>query len=74
MLCRNVLLYFAAANRQKAFGRLAEATAQDGWLMIGAGETVAGQGDAFAPACNTSGLYKRIPPVLNPSLRSMSGR
>jgi chemotaxis protein methyltransferase CheR len=74
VLCRNVLLYFATANRQRAFGRLAEATAHDGWLMIGAGETVTGQSEAFAPACNTSGLYKRNPPPLQPSLRSAGGR
>jgi len=60
VLCRNVLLYFAPAVRNKAFARLAEASAHDGWLMIGAGETVAGHSDAFAPACNTSGLYRRV--------------
>lgn len=60
VLCRNVVLYFAAANRAKAFGRLAEATADDGWLMIGAGETMTGHSDAFAPACDTSGLYRRV--------------
>lgn len=64
VLCRNVLLYFAAGNRAKAFGRLAEATADDGWLMIGAGETVTGHSDAFAPACDTSGLYRRAAPAL----------
>lgn len=62
VLCRNVLLYFAPANRNKAFGRLAEATAPDGWLMIGAGETVGGHSQSFAPACDTSGLYRRVSP------------
>ena len=52
----------------------AEATAHDGWLMIGAGETVTGQSEAFAPACNTSGLYKRVAPLLPPSLRAAGGR
>jgi len=60
VLCRNVLLYFAAANRNRVFGRLNEATAFDGWLMIGAGETVPGSCTGFAPACDTSGLYRRI--------------
>jgi chemotaxis protein methyltransferase CheR len=63
VLCRNVLLYFERANRQRAFSRLAQATAQDGWLMIGAGETAAGQTTAFAPACDTSGLYRRVAPT-----------
>lgn len=65
VLCRNVLLYFPHDNRTKAFARLAEATAEGGWLMIGAGETIAGHTHAFSPACNTSGLYRRhaIPPA-----------
>jgi chemotaxis protein methyltransferase CheR len=74
LLCRNVLLYFAAANRNKAFGRLAEATASDGWLMIGAGETVTGHSDAFAPACNTSGLYRRTAPILGASAARAEAR
>jgi chemotaxis protein methyltransferase CheR len=61
---RNVLLYFAPANRARALGRLAEATANDGWLMIGAGETVNGHSQSFEPACDTSGLYRRIAQVL----------
>lgn len=59
VLCRNVLLYFDQAYRQRAFGRLGEAAAEDGWLMIGAGESAAGHSVAFAPACDTSGLYRR---------------
>ncbi|MXO75807.1 protein-glutamate O-methyltransferase CheR [Altererythrobacter aerius] len=60
ILCRNLLLYFAAANRTRAFARLAEASASDGWLMIGAGESARGLSDAFAPTCDTSGLYRRV--------------
>ena len=74
VLCRNVLLYFAPANRNKAFARLAEATAADGWLMIGAGETVAGHSESFAPACNTSGLYRREAPALHRSAAKVGGR
>jgi chemotaxis protein methyltransferase CheR len=59
ILCRNVLLYFSPAVRQAAFGRLADAAAADAVLMLGAGETVIGQTDAFVsdPACR--GLYLR---------------
>jgi chemotaxis protein methyltransferase CheR len=59
-----VLLYFAPTNRARAFGRLAEATATDGWLMIGAGETVNGHSQSFQPACDTSGLYRRAAPAI----------
>jgi chemotaxis protein methyltransferase CheR len=60
ILCRNVLLYFDRVNRGRAFDRLAGAVAPDGWLMIGAGESASGHSTAFAPACDTSGLYRRI--------------
>jgi chemotaxis protein methyltransferase CheR len=63
ILCRNVLLYFAPAIRSRAFGRLADASAADGWLMIGAGETVNGHTQSFTSACDTSGLYRRIAPT-----------
>ena len=58
ILCRNVLLYFDRRTRTKAFGRLAEGLAPDGWLMLGAGETVVGQTDELAPASACSGLYR----------------
>ncbi|MCT2559457.1 protein-glutamate O-methyltransferase CheR [Tsuneonella sp. YG55] len=59
VLCRNVLLYFDRAYRGRALDRLAEAVAHDGWLMIGAGESAQGLTNAFAPAGDTSGLYRR---------------
>ncbi len=74
VLCRNVLLYFAPANRDKAFARLAEATASDGWMMIGAGETVTGHSESFAPACNTSGLYRRVAPTFQVPGAKAAGR
>jgi chemotaxis protein methyltransferase CheR len=74
VLCRNVLLYFAPTNRARAFGRLAEATANDGWLMIGAGETVNGHSQSFEPACNTSGLYRRIQAAVPASPATASAR
>ncbi|MEA2999820.1 MAG: chemotaxis protein methyltransferase CheR [Sphingomonadales bacterium] len=57
ILCRNVLLYFSQAARGEAFARLSSAAAPDAVLMLGAGETVIGQTDAFVsdPACR--GLY-----------------
>jgi chemotaxis protein methyltransferase CheR len=57
VLCRNVLLYFDPLTRSRVFDRLREAIASDGLLMLGAGETVVGQTDRFAPAGDESGLY-----------------
>lgn len=74
ILCRNVLLYFAAANRNRVFGRLNEATASDGWLMIGAGETVPSTCAGFAPACDTSGLYRRTTTAPSRASAATGGR
>ncbi len=57
VLCRNVLLYFEGPTRGRAFERLEGALAPDGWLMLGAGETVIGQTERFVPAPGMSGLY-----------------
>ena len=57
ILCRNVLLYFSPDMRRLAFNRLAQALAEDGTLMLGAGETVIGQTDAFASDPENRGLY-----------------
>ncbi|NNC51763.1 MAG: protein-glutamate O-methyltransferase CheR [Erythrobacter sp.] len=57
VLCRNVLLYFDPDTRRQAFDRLASATAPDGILMLGAGETVVGQTDKFEPAACGSAMY-----------------
>lgn len=61
VLCRNVLLYFSAEVRRAAFVRLAAAAADDGVLMLGAGETVIGQTEAFVSDPQCRGLYLRAP-------------
>jgi chemotaxis protein methyltransferase CheR len=61
VLCRNVLLYFSPEIRRLAFARLASATAEDGALMLGAGETVIGQTDYFVSDPECRGLYLRVP-------------
>lgn len=57
VLCRNVLLYFDRFTRARAFDRLSAATRSDGWLMLGAGETVVGQTEQFDPGPFGSSLY-----------------
>ena len=59
VLCRNVLLYFDLPTRLRVFDRLSGALANDGWLMLGAGETVVGQTERFVPAPCGSALYRR---------------
>jgi chemotaxis protein methyltransferase CheR len=59
VLCRNVLLYLTTEKRRMAFDRIAAGLAADGWLMLGAGETVIGQTERFGADIEARGLYRR---------------
>ena len=58
ILCRNVLLYLNADTRAQAFERLTNALAPDGWLMLGAGETVIGSTRRLQADASARGLYQ----------------
>ena len=58
VLCRNVLLYLSPDKKTLAFERLAGAMAEDGWLMLGAGETVIGNTNKLGADINARGLYR----------------
>ncbi len=70
ILCRNVLLYFAPAAQKAVFTKLAEASAADAALMLGAGETIIGQTHAFAADLENRGLYVRAGASSVPRARS----
>ena len=57
VFCRNVLIYFDQDTKSVIFGRLAKVTASDGYLMLGAAETVVGLTDTFRPVPDRRGLY-----------------
>ena len=61
VLCRNVLLYLNAERRAQVFDRMANAMPSDGWLMLGAGETVIGQTKRFEADPDARGLYRPVP-------------
>lgn len=58
ILCRNVLLYLSGDKKRAAFDRLASALAPDGWVMLGAGETVIGQTEKLVADRDRRGLYR----------------
>ena len=60
VLCRNVLLYLSPDKKAVAFERLASSMAEDGWLMLGAGETVIGQTPKLGTDVNARGLYRLV--------------
>jgi chemotaxis protein methyltransferase CheR len=58
VLCRNVMLYLSQDKKTLAFERIATSMAEDGWLMLGAGETVIGQTNKLGADINARGLYR----------------
>ena len=60
VLCRNVLLYLSPEKKTLAFERIAGAMAEDGWLMLGAGETVIGQTGKLGADHKVRGLYRLL--------------
>lgn len=65
VLCRNVLFYLSPTLRRRVFDLLAGVVRPGGLLVLGAGETMIGQTDAFAPSADYRGLYERVPtPVM----------
>ena len=60
VLCRNVMLYLSPDKKALAFDRLATSMAEDGWLMLGAGETVIGQTNKLGADVNARGLYRLV--------------
>ncbi len=55
--CRNVLIYFDQDTKVDVLGRLAKIMAPDGYLVLGAAETVVGLTDIFKPVPDQRGLY-----------------
>jgi len=57
VLCRNVLIYFDQPTKIAVLARLARVTAADGYLTLGAAETVVGLTEVFRPVPEKRGLY-----------------
>ena len=63
--CRNVLIYFDQPTKIDVLNRTAKLTAPDGYLLLGAAETVVGLTDSFKPIAERRGLY--VPAVKTPA-------
>ena len=57
VFCRNVLLYFDQETKSRVLDRVARVTERDGYLVLGAAETVVGLTGAFKPVVDRRGLY-----------------
>nr|WP_233285572.1 protein-glutamate O-methyltransferase CheR [Bradyrhizobium acaciae] len=58
VFCRNVLIYFDQDTKINIFNRLARLMEADGFLVLGAAETVVGLTDTFKPIPERRGLYR----------------
>jgi len=82
IFCRNVLIYFDQDTKINIFGRLAKSMEPDGFLVLGAAETVVGLTDVFKPFPDKRGLYRpsgtRVAtapvPAAAPKFAAMAGR
>ena len=68
ILCRNVLMYMDVERRRDVLARIARQLAPDGYLMLGATETVVGLTDEFTPQAGFAGLFTRSS-AASPKLR-----
>jgi chemotaxis protein methyltransferase CheR len=57
VFCRNVLIYFDQDSKVAVLNRIARQIPDDGYLVLGAAETVIGLTDAFKPLADKRGLY-----------------
>jgi chemotaxis protein methyltransferase CheR len=67
VFCRNVLIYFDQPTKIGVLERLARMTEQDGYLVLGAAETVVGLTEVFKPLIDRRGLY-----VPNPAAKAVA--
>lgn len=85
IFCRNVLIYFDQETKINIFNRLARQIEPDGFLVLGAAETVVGLTDTFRPLADRRGLYRPNDPraalakpaadgVAAPRVAAMAGR
>lgn len=57
VFCRNVLIYFDHETKTQVLDRMGRITEPDGYLVLGAAETVVGLTDSFRPLPDHRGLY-----------------
>jgi chemotaxis protein methyltransferase CheR len=70
IFCRNVLIYFDQPTKTATLDRLAHAVAGDGYLVLGAAETVVGLTDGFTTVADLRGFYalkRRMPLPAKPA-------
>jgi chemotaxis protein methyltransferase CheR len=70
IFCRNVLIYFDQPSKIAVLDRLARQIPDDGFLILGAAETVVGLTDRFKPLADRRGLFAPNPQARYQTTRS----
>lgn len=70
---RNVLIYFERDTKLEVLARVREAMAPDGYLLLGAAETMVGLGDLFKMVPETRALYRPHVAARKPELSLVPG-
>ncbi len=65
--CRNVLIYFDLETKKRVLEQIANMLADDGYLFLGAAETVLGITDVFKPMAGMRGLYVKNQAIAKPA-------
>jgi chemotaxis protein methyltransferase CheR len=75
IFCRNVLIYFDVPTKQKVLDKMTKVIARDGYLIMGAAETVVGLSDTFAPhdEHRSINVTRATPALMRPPLRLVAG-
>jgi chemotaxis protein methyltransferase CheR len=68
VFCRNVLIYFDQETKIGVLNRIAKMLEGDGFLVLGAAETVVGLTEAFKPMPDRRGLYVPNKDAAKPAL------
>lgn len=70
VFCRNVLIYFDQPTKNGVLERIARQMPEDGYLVLGAAETVVGLTDALKPVADKRGLYVPNAEARRPAVRA----
>ncbi len=75
IFCRNVLIYFDIETKQAILSKLHSSLAEDGFLVMGAAETVVGLSDEFSPHPDHHAyfVHRGHTPHYRPALRLVAG-
>ena len=60
VFCRNVLIYFDPATKARTLANIGRRLPADGYLFLGASETVMGLSNGFVPTAGCNGVYQPV--------------